>query len=431
MQKFIIALLFFIFSSLTLQGQQITKSTYGDVLLQNATVHTITKGTLSNTDVLIADGMIKGVGSNLTSDAIVVDCEGKHIYPGFIDAGTKLGMSEVSSVSLTNDFDEIGSIIPQMNALTAVNPNAVAIPVTRVNGVTSALAVPTGGLFPGTAGLINLHGYTPDQMSAGFQAVVFNFPSSGKKGRRDKRSEEDIKKDREKSLKKIIEVWEELALYHLIDSAAIATNSVIGTYQPEMAALLPVYRKEAPLLVNVNKKEDILEAIKWIDKVGIKAILVGVSEGYKVADEIGKAKLPVIIGPMLSIPSRASDHYDISYRAPSILQKAGVLVALRTDDSENVRNLPFNAGFAATYGMGVEEALKAITINPAKMMGVDDKYGSIEEGKVANLFVADGDPFEMKTRLSHLFINGWNVPIESRHTLLYNEFLDRSPGLKE
>ena len=107
------------------------------------------------------------------------------------------------------------------------------------------------------------------------------------------------------------------------------------------------------------------------------------------------------------------------------------MVALRTDDAENVRNLPFNAGFAATYGMGVEEALKAITINPAIIMGVEDKYGSIEEGKIANLFVSDGDPFEMKTRLSHLFINGWNVPIESRHTLLYNEFLDRSPGLKE
>ncbi len=431
MQKFIIALLFLIFSALTLQGQQIAKSTYGDVLLKNATVHTITKGTLSNTDVLIADGKIKAVGSNITSDATVVNCEGKHIYPGFIDAGTKLGMSEVSSVSLTNDFDEIGSIIPQMNALTAVNPNAVAIPVTRVNGVTSALAVPTGGIFPGTAGLINLHGYTPKQMSAGFQGVVFNFPSSGKKGRRDKRSEEDIKKDREKSLKKVTEIWEELALYHRIDSAANASKSSIGTYQPEMAALLPTYHKEAPLLVNVNKKEDILEAIKWIEKVGIKAILVGVSEGYKVADEIAKAGLPVIIGPVLSIPSRASDHYDISYRAPSILQKAGVLVALRTDDSENVRNLPFNAGFAATYGMGIEEALKAITINPAIMMGVDDKYGSIEEGKVANLFVSDGDPFEMKTRLSHLFINGWNVPIESRHTLLYNEFLERSPGLKE
>lgn len=430
MQKIQYLLFCLICTTLSLQGQQIAKSTYGTVLLKNATVHTITQGTLSNTDVLIEDGLIKAIGKDLNSNE-TINCEGKHIYPGFIDAGSHLGMSEVSSVSLTNDYQEIGSIIPQMNALTAVNPNAVAIPVTRVNGITSVLAVPTGGLFPGTAALINLHGYTPEQMNAGFQGVICNFPSSGKKGRRDKRSKEDIKKDREKSLKEVAELWEELALYHRIDSAATASNTKVASYQPEMTALLPVYRKEAPLLVNVNKKEDILEAIKWIEEIQIKAILLGVSEGHKVADEIAKANLPVIVGPMLSIPQKKSDHYDLSYRLPSILQQAGIMVAIRTNDTENVRNLPFNAGFAATYGMGVEEALKAITINPAKMMGVDDKYGSIEEGKVANLFVSDGDPFEMKTRISHLFINGWNVPIESRHTLLYNEFLERSPGLKE
>lgn len=113
------------------------------------------------------------------------------------------------------------------------------------------------------------------------------------------------------------------------------------------------------------------------------------------------------------------------------MQKAGVKVALRTNDTENVRNLPFNAGYAATYGMGIEEALKAITIVPAEIFGLGDKYGSLDEGKVANLFVSDGDPFEMKTRISHLFINGWNIPMESRHTLLYDEFLERSPGLKK
>ena len=113
------------------------------------------------------------------------------------------------------------------------------------------------------------------------------------------------------------------------------------------------------------------------------------------------------------------------------MAEAGVLVAIRTNETENVRNLPFNAGFAATYGMGREEAYKAVTINPAKIMGLDDQIGSIEVGKVANIFVADGDPFETKTQLKYLFINGWNVPLESRHTLLYDEFLKREPGLKK
>ena len=413
-------------------GQQVTKSTYGDVLLQNATIHTITKGTLSNSDVLIQDGLIAAIGADLSTPAgaTVIDCSDHHIYPGFIDSGTRLGLSEVGAVSLTNDYNEIGDLIPQMKALTAVNPNAVAIPVTRVNGVTSVVVAPTGGIFPGTASLINLQGYTPEQMNAGFKAVVMNFPASGKRSRWDSRSEEDIKKQQEKATKKIDEVWKELAVYHKIDSASSKVNSKLD-YQPEMEAMLPVYRGEIPLMINVNKDKDIESAIAWVNKTGVKAVLVGVAEGYRVAEKIAESGIPVITGPVLSVPSRAEEKYDVAYSNAAVMTKAGVKVALRTNDSENVRNLPFNAGFAATYGLGVEDALKAITINPAEIFGVADQYGSIEEGKVANLFVSTGDPFEMKTDITHLFIKGWNIPIESRHTLLYDEFLERSPGLND
>jgi len=414
-------------------AQQVTKSSHGDVLLRNATVHTVTGGVLTNADVHIANGRIADVGRNLqvNQSTEVIDCGGKHIYPGFIDGGTRLGLSEVSAVSLTNDFNEIGDVIPHMNALTAVNPNSVAIPVTRVNGVTSVIAAPTGGIFPGTASLIDLIGYTPGQMYSGFSGIVMNFPSSGRRGRRDRRSEEDIKKALEKSTKKINEVWDNLTLYHKIDSASSAVGTKALSYQPEMAALLPVLRGEMSLMVNVNKAEDIKNAIEWIKKKKIKAILTGVAEGYRVVDEIAKSGLSVITGPVQSIPGRGEDRYDVAYANAGILAKAGIKVALQTGESENVRNLPFHAGFAATYGMGVDEALKAITIHPAEMFGLGDSYGSIEKGKIANLFVSTGDPFEMKTRITHLFIRGWNVPIESRHTLLYEEFLKRSPGLDD
>ena len=384
-------------------------------------------------DVLITDGKIAEVGNDLTAPAgtRTIDCSGQHIYPGFIDSGTRLGLSEVGAVSLTNDYNEIGDIIPQMQALTAVNPNAIAIPVTRVNGVTSVIVAPSGGIFPGTASLIDLTGYTPEQMDIGFRGVVMNFPASGRRGRWDRRSEEDIKKELDKATKKIDEVWDELALYHKIDSASANISLAHMDYQPEMDALLPVYRRDVPLMINVNKDKDIESALKWIEKKKIKAILVGVSEGYRVAEKIAESGIPVITGPVLSIPGRSEERYDIAYRNAGIMAKAGVKVAIRTAESENVRNLPFNAGFAATYGMGVEEALKAITINPAEIFGVADQYGSIEKGKVANLFVSNGDPFEMKTRITHLFIKGWNIPLENRHTHLYNEFLDRSPGLKE
>ena len=431
MKRFLSSIIFVV-SLLSLSGQQVMKSVTGAFLLTNATIHTITKGDITNGQVLIKDGRIVEVGSDLSAkDAEVIDCKGGHIYPGFIDGGTQLGLSEVGSVSLTQDYNEIGDIIPHMEALTAVNPNAVAIPVTRVNGITSALVVPSGGTFPGTAALINLHGYTPNQMYAGFKGVVMNFPSTGRRGRRDRRSEEDIKKDLEKATKKINEIWTALALYSKIDSALSSEGRVIEDYKPELDALLPVYRGELPLLIEVNRDKDIEAALAWIEEHNVRAILTGVSEGWRVAEKIAEAGIPVITGPVLSLPSRSNFRYDAAYANAAKMQQAGVKLALRTNDSENVRNLPFNAGFAAAYGLGREEALKAITINPAEIMGIDQDYGSIEAGKVANLFVSTGDPFEMKSRINHLFINGWKVPIESRHTLLYDEFLDRQPALKK
>jgi imidazolonepropionase-like amidohydrolase len=429
MKRYIISIVIILAYQLAF-GQQIAKSTYSKTLLKNATVHTITDGIKENTDVLIDDGKIIEVGTNLSAtDAAVINCSDHHIYPGFVNSGTQLGMSEVGAVSLTNDFNEIGDFIPHMKALTAVNPNAVAIPVTRVNGVTSVIAAPRGGLFPGTASLINLHGYTPNDMYAGFKGVAMNFPSSAKRGRRDRRSDEDIKKAQEKAMKNLNDIWANLSTYAKIDSAkGTQSTSAPKTYQPEYDALIDVYRGNTALMIEVNKDQDIKNAIEWVSDKDLNVIFTGVTEGWRVAEELAASGIPVITGPVLSIPGRSYVRYDSNYRNAGIMQQAGVTVALRTDDAENARNLPFNAGFAATYGMGVEEALKSITINPAKIFGLEDQYGSITAGKVANLFVSTGDPFEMKTDITHLFINGWNVPIESRHTLLYNEFLHRSPG---
>lgn len=410
-------------------GQRVEKSKQGPFLLKNAMIHTITKGSFKG-DILIQGDKISEVEASINTllPVTTIDCSGKHIYPGFIDAGTQLGLSEIEAVSITNDFNEIGDFIPHMQALTAVNPNAVAIPVTRTNGVTTVLAVPSGGRFPGTAALIDLHGYTPEQMYAGFKGVVMNFPSSGRRGRWDRRSDEDVKKDEEKATKKLDELWDNIVLYAKIDSAAATVGKKPEIIQPEMEAMLGVVRGNQFLLIEVNKKEDIRAAIAWVEKTKVKAVLMGVSEGYTVAAEIAKSKIPVITGPVLETPRRDYDKYDSPYANAGIMQKAGVKVAIRTDDAENVRNLPFHAGFAATYGMGIEEALKAITINPAEIFGVSDQYGSIQKGKIANLFICDGDPFETKSKITALFIQGWQVPLENRHTLLYEEFLQREPG---
>ena len=428
--KIYLILFLFCTGSFTSYGQiegEVIKPRGGKFLLENATIVTVTKGTIQNGSVLISDGKIEAIGANVSaSDATVINCSGLYIYPGMIDAGNRLGLVEVNSVAETQDFAEIGDLSPHMQALTAVNPNSVAIPVTRVSGVTTSLALPSGGIFPGTAALINLNGYTSEHMYAGFKGVVMNFPSSARRGSYDRRTEEEIKKEIEKSLKQIEDIWQKAVVYQQLQAADAELD-----YYPEMKQMAKVVAGELPLLIEVNAAADIEETIKWIETKKVKAILTGVSEGWRVADKIAKANIPVITGPVLSLPTRQSDRYDAAYTNPAKMLEAGVKVAIRTNDAENVRNLPFNAGFAAAYGMGKEEALKAVTIVPAEILGVADRLGSIEEGKNATLFISDGDPFETRTQIMHVFIDGYQIPMTNRHIQLYQEFLERSPGLEK
>ncbi len=409
------------------------KGKYGTFALTHSTVETVTKGTITDGTVVISNGKIVSVGTNVTipQGAEVIDCKGQFIYPGMIDGGTNLGLSEVGSDPRTQDFNELGDVDPQMKALTAVNPNAVAIPVTRVSGVTTALTSPSGGIFSGTAALINLHGYTPEQMFAGFEGVVMNYPSGGRRGFFDHRTDEEIKKATEKSLKTLNEVWERAVQYYKVDSATKGKNA---GYYPEMQALLPVVKGDMMLLIEVNKAKDITATLKWVKERKIsKVALTGVAEGWRVADQLAKAKIPVITGGVLELPTREYDRYDQSYANPGLLKKAGVKVAIRTMEkgNQNFRNLPYHAGFAVAYGMDKADALKAITIVPAEIFGVADKLGSIEVGKSGTLFVCDGDPFETKTQIKQVFIDGWQIPMSSRQTLLYDEFLKREPGLSK
>lgn len=424
-----IAIALLLVSSIGLQAQN-KKGKYGTFALTNANIETVTKGVITNGTVVIRNGKIEAVGKNvvLPEGCEIIDCKGGWIYPGMIESGSRLGLIEFGNYAQASDVSEVGDVVPQMKALTAINPNSVAIPINRISGVTTTLTIPDGELFSGTAALVNLHGYTPDQMSVGFQAVVLNYPRTGRRGNFDRRSDEDIKKADEKIVTRLNDVWERAVQYHKVDSA---TRGNAG-YYPEMQSLIPVVRGTATLLVEVNGAKEIQSAIKWVkDRKIKKVIFTGVAEGWRVADEIAKANIPVIAGPVLELPTREYDRYDKAYANPGLMKKAGVKVALKTDDNGNLnyRNLPYHAGYAAAYGMGREDALKAITIVPAEMFGVADKLGSIEVGKSATLFISNGDPFETKTDIIQVFIDGWQIPMESRQTLLYDEFLRREPGL--
>jgi len=408
---------------------QVQKAKTGTFALTNASIQTVSNGVINNGTIVISGGKITDIGTNVTvpQGATTIDCKGLWIYPGAIDGGTRVGLLEFGQVDQASDEQDAGQIIPQMRAITAVNPNTPIIPVTRVSGVTTVIVYPGGGLMPGTASLMNLHGYVPDQMYAGFDGVVVNFPNTGRRGFFDRRTDDEIKKAVEKNLTLLSDTWDKAVQYHKIDSA---TKGKSSEYYPELQALLPAVRGEKAVMIEANAAKDITAALKWIKEKHIKKpILTGVAEGWRVADQIAKAGVPVVTGPVLAIPSRDYDRYDKAYANPGLMKKAGVKVAWRTTDTENVRNLFYNAGFAAAYGMGKEDALKSITITSAEIFGVADKLGSLEKGKSATLFICDGDPFETKTQIKHVFIDGWQMPMTTRQTDLYEEFLKREPGV--
>ena len=410
---------------------QSPKAKYGTFALVNGTIETVTQGTIANGTVIISNGKIAAVGTNVAipQGAEVINCNGSRIYPGMIDGGTKVGLLEIGNIPTATDVTESGEINPQMKALTAINPNATVIPITRISGVTTVLTAPDGGLLPGTAALVNLHGYTSSQMYAGFEGIKVNFPNTGRKGFFDRRTDDEIKTASEKALKKLNEVWERALQYHKLDSA---TNGKGVGYYPEMQAMLPVVRGKMPLMIEVNAQKDIQAALKWVGEKKVKKVIfTGVTDGWREAEALAKANIPVITGPVIAIPNRDYDRYDQIYANPGMMKKAGVKVAIRSDEdgNGNYRNLPYHAGFAVAYGMNKEDALKAITIIPAELFGVSDKIGSIEVGKDANVFVCNGDIFETKTQVSHVFIEGWMIPMVSRQTQLYDEFLKREPGL--
>jgi len=410
----------------------------GPFALTNAQILVTPTDTIESGTIVVRDDTIAAVGADVPvpDEAQVFDCSGQTVYPGFIDSGTRLGLEEVGSLSETRDYNEVGEVTAHMNALTAVNPNSVHIPVTRVHGVTTVLTEPANGMLPGTAALINLHGYTPEQMHvAGVTLTKLDFPSVGRQGPSDDRSPKKIKEDAQRAIDKLNEVWDKAEQYAQIDSSVALEpdDRRQPRFIPSVEGLMPVVRGERPLLIEANAAADISKALDWAETRGVldQVILSGAMEGWRVADEIAAANVPVLIGSIMQPPSRDSDRYDRAYETPHLLREAGVPVALRTGNTENVRNLVFHAGFAAAYGLGKSDALAAVTTAPAEIFGIADQVGTLEAGKTANLFVATGDPFQPDTDVTHLFIEGYKLPLENRQTKLYDEFLNRTPGLEE
>lgn len=394
--------------------------------ITNTTIVPVVGGRVVNGTVVIRNGRIEAAGAGVATPAgaTVIDGRGLFVYPGLIDSGDRMGLTEIGSVPGGQDTQELGQYNPQNDVLTAVNPSSVHIPVTRANGVTSAITSAEGGMIQGTAALIDLAGWTPDEMATkGRVAMVMTFPRvGGGGGRGGFRGGQGQGGDAAATQnRQVQELYE-----YLRNAKAYNDRSNPVPQNLAFAALGPALKGEVPVIFDVQTEGQIRGVLALADTFKLKVVLRGATQAWMLADTLAARKIPVVVGPLTAIPDGDAP-YDAVYANPGVLAKAGVQIAFQTNDGGegDARNLPYNAALATAYGLDPEEALRAVTINPARIWGVADRIGSIEPGKVANLFVTNGDPLDVRTQVKHVFIRGQLMEWDDRHTQEYRKWRAR------
>ncbi len=412
----------------------------GVYAITHAKIFTLAGSPIEDGTLVIRDGKIAAVGASveIPAGASVIDAKGLQVYPGLFDAVTQMGLREIGAVGATVDSAETGNYNPDVVAATAVSPSSEHIPVTRASGITEVLAVPaSGGLdsfsgqgtLGGQASAIHLAGWTIDEMLIKKSvAMVLNWPEIQTETfdfstfTRKEKPYTEAKQEYEKQVNELTD-WIERARHY----AQAMEKGSVSKYDRDLKleALAPVVRGELPVLVFANRARDIRNAVEFCDKQKLRMILAGGEEAYKVKDLLRSKEIPVILRPMLSLPEEEDDPYDRELSQPAELSAAGVKFAIASFDNSFARRLGQNAANAVAHGLAYDEALRAVTIAPAQILGLSTQIGTLEPGKLANVIVTNGDPLELTTDVKYLFIRGQLTSTENRHHRLYEKYLNR------
>jgi imidazolonepropionase-like amidohydrolase len=407
------------------------------LLLTNATIHPVTGPALTRASLLIRDGKIVAVGPTVTGSADqVVDLREQHVFPGLIAPTTILGLQEIDAIRATRDTTESGEYTPDVYSWKAVNPDSELIPVARANGYTHAQPIPLGPVVSGHSSVIALSGWTVEDMAIRRDAGLHMYwPSFGLDTTPKERSAnpeqwkslEDQIKARDRKLQQIDEFFGQAAAYDLARSAATPTSPV--SLVPAWEAVLPVLRREIPVFLHADERRQIESAVNWAVRRKLRPVLAGGRDAWRVAPLLATNQIPVTYEHVFTQPVRDIDPYDVYFVAPSLLAQAGVQVSFTegTDrfGASNVRNIPYAAAQARAFGLPYLEALRGLTLYPARILGIDDRLGTLEPGKDATFFVADGDILDLRTQVKRMWIAGREVSLESRHTRLYDRYRQR------
>lgn len=409
----------------------------GTFAIVNARIVPVSGTAIENGTVVIRDGKIAAVGAGVSvpSGAERIDGKGLSVYPGMIDAGTGMGLAEIPlGANATMDIIETGTMNANAKAIKGINPHSSHINVTRVNGITTVLSAPGGGLIAGQSAVINLNGSTQAEMALVPEfGLVINFPRvslfSGFQpgvGPRPVDFNEALKR-RDTQIDELKTIFRDVENYaRARDAYAMDKSLPYPAYDIRLEAMVPYIRGERPVIFTAERDRDIRGVAKFVADMKLKGIILGGQEAWKAADDLKKNNIPVIFTNIYALPTREDDPFDYFFAAPSKMQAAGVLFSIATgDQGGEVRDLPYHAGLASAYGLSKEDALKAVTLYPAQILGIADKVGSIEAGKIANIVVTDGDMLDPRTNVKYVFINGRLIPLTSRHTDLFDSFKDR------
>ncbi|HEX5654344.1 MAG TPA: amidohydrolase family protein, partial [Chitinophagaceae bacterium] len=389
------------------------KPQVGLIFIKNATIHVGNGKVIENGTIKIKDGKIEEVGTNLpvpAGDVQVFDVGGKHVYPGLVLPTSNLGLVEVSSIRSTSDVREMGELNPNIRSIVAYNTDSKVINTLRSNGILLANVVPQGTLIAGTSSVVQLDAWNWEDAAYKTDAGVHfymptlmtspRFGRFGGGGGGPQQPPADPVKEGLEQVERMKSFFREAKAYHG-ETKHDETNL-------KFEAVKGLFDKKQKLYVHANTTRQILVALDFVKDFGFDVVIVGGSDSWQVADLLKQNNVSVILQQPHSLPTLQDDDVDQPYKTAALLQKAGVLFAISDDDAQTRgRNLPFNAGTAVAYGLSKEEALAAISLNAAKIMGMGDKTGSIEAGKDANIVVSDGDILDMRTsNVTHAFIQG-------------------------
>lgn len=434
MKKYIkLSIALILFTQISMAQDNIYPATEqkGTFYITHATIHVGNGQVINDGTIKVTNGKIVSVGSGAAgTDGRVIEAGGKHVYPGLISSITNVGLKEVSAGTRgSNDYDELGEINPSIRAIVAYNTDSKVINALRTNGILLANIVPqeeesvSSTLLTGTSSVVQLDGWNWEDAAYKMDGNMhFNMPSLLNRPNRFA-AFFGIQTPQVDPIKSALEKVDRVKVFFK-QAKAYLTESTHANTNLKFAAVKDLFTKKQKLFVHCNAVKEMLLAIDFVTEFGFDVVIVGGSESWQIAELLRQNNVAVILQQMHSLPQTIDDDVDQPFKTPTVLQRAGVLFAISDNDgTTRGRNLMFNAGSAASYGLSKEEALSAITLNAAKILGIANTTGSIEAGKDANLIISNGDILDMKNSVvTNAFIKGREISLANKQTQLYERY---------